>query len=33
VLDALLDGYRKDYAAYYERCKHANSPALRDPTR
>jgi rhamnulose-1-phosphate aldolase/alcohol dehydrogenase len=30
VLDALLDGYRKDYAAYYERCKHADSPALRD---
>jgi rhamnulose-1-phosphate aldolase/alcohol dehydrogenase len=29
-LDALLEGYRKDYAAYYERCKHANSPAMRD---
>jgi rhamnulose-1-phosphate aldolase/alcohol dehydrogenase len=29
-LDALLAGYRKDYAAYYERCKHANSPAMRD---
>jgi rhamnulose-1-phosphate aldolase/alcohol dehydrogenase len=29
-LDALLDGYRKDYAAYYERCKHKNSPAMRD---
>jgi len=26
-----LDQYRKDYAAYYERCKHANSPAMRDP--
>jgi rhamnulose-1-phosphate aldolase/alcohol dehydrogenase len=26
-----LDAYRKDYAAYYERCKHANSPAMRDP--
>ncbi len=29
----LADGiaqYRKDYAAYYERCKHANSPAQRD---
>ena len=23
--------YRADYAAYYERCKHADSPALRDP--
>jgi rhamnulose-1-phosphate aldolase/alcohol dehydrogenase len=30
----LTDGlvqYRKDYAAYYERCKRANSPAMRDP--
>jgi rhamnulose-1-phosphate aldolase/alcohol dehydrogenase len=30
----LADGiaqYRKDYAAYYEKCKHANSPAMRDP--
>ncbi|MEM7752296.1 MAG: bifunctional rhamnulose-1-phosphate aldolase/short-chain dehydrogenase [Pseudomonadota bacterium] len=34
VLDALpdqIDAYRKDYAAYYERCKHDDSPALRDP--
>jgi rhamnulose-1-phosphate aldolase/alcohol dehydrogenase len=23
--------YRKDYVAYYEKCKHANSPAMRDP--
>ena len=23
--------YRKDYAAYYDKCKHANSPAMRDP--
>ncbi|KKB12095.1 short-chain dehydrogenase [Devosia geojensis] len=23
--------YRADYAAYYERCKHDNSPAIRDP--
>lgn len=30
-LDASLEEYRKDYAAYYERCKHADSPALRDP--
>jgi len=29
-----LEQYRKDYAAYYERCKHADSPAMRgaDPT-
>ena len=26
-----MEKYRKDYAAYYERCKHANSPAMRDP--
>jgi NAD(P)-dependent dehydrogenase (short-subunit alcohol dehydrogenase family) len=26
-----LDAYRKDYAAYYAKCKHANSPAMRDP--
>ncbi len=31
ALDALLAGYRADYAAYYDRCKHANSPAMRDP--
>lgn len=30
-LDTLLEGYRADYAAYYNRCKHANSPAMRDP--
>jgi rhamnulose-1-phosphate aldolase/alcohol dehydrogenase len=30
ALDALLAGYRADYAAYYERCKHADSPAIRD---
>ncbi len=23
--------YRADYAAYYERCKHADSPPMRDP--
>ena len=23
--------YRQDYASYYDRCKHANSPAMRDP--
>ncbi|MFK7870353.1 MAG: bifunctional rhamnulose-1-phosphate aldolase/short-chain dehydrogenase [Roseobacter sp.] len=26
-----VDAYRKDYAAYYDRCKHDDSPALRDP--
>jgi rhamnulose-1-phosphate aldolase/alcohol dehydrogenase len=26
-----LDAYRQMYAAYYERCKRANSPAMRDP--
>ncbi len=37
-IDATLKGlaeavtaYREDYAAYYERCKHDDSPALRDP--
>jgi len=29
-LEAGLKAYRKDYAAYYEKCKHANSPAIRD---
>lgn len=30
-LPDLIAAYREDYAAYYERCKHDNSPALRDP--
>ncbi|SFL62653.1 rhamnulose-1-phosphate aldolase/alcohol dehydrogenase [Loktanella salsilacus] len=37
-VDATLAGlpeavaaYREDYKAYYDRCKHADSPALRDP--
>ena len=30
-LDILLEGYRKDYEAYYGRCKRADSPAMRDP--
>jgi rhamnulose-1-phosphate aldolase/alcohol dehydrogenase len=29
-LDAGLEAYRAGYVAYYERCKHANSPAVRD---
>jgi rhamnulose-1-phosphate aldolase/alcohol dehydrogenase len=31
ALSELLAGYRAEYAAYYERCKRATSPALRDP--
>ncbi len=31
LLESGLEQYRKDYAAYYADCKHANSPALRDP--
>ena len=30
-LTAGLEEYRKDYAAYYAKCKHRNSPAMRDP--
>lgn len=30
-LDAGITRYREDYAAYYEACKHPNSPAMRDP--
>lgn len=30
-LDRLVADYRTDYAAYYERCKRTNSPAMRDP--
>ncbi len=30
-LAAGIERYRKDYAAYYAKCKHANSPAMRDP--
>jgi len=30
-LDAQLDAYRKDYAGYHNRCKRADSPAIRDP--
>ncbi len=34
VMDGLADqiaAYREDYAAYYERCKRDDSPAIRDP--
>ena len=30
-LGTQIAAYREDYAAYYERCKHDNSPAIRDP--
>ncbi len=30
-LKAGIEQYRRDYAAYYAKCKHANSPAMRDP--
>lgn len=30
-LDAKLDQYRQDYASYYRRCKHDDSPPMRDP--
>ncbi len=30
-LPAAVDAYRADYTTYYDRCKHADSPALRDP--
>lgn len=30
-LAAGLEQYRQDYAAYYEACKHPDSPAMRDP--
>ncbi len=30
ALDRLLQDYREGYAAYYARCKHAYSPAMRD---
>jgi rhamnulose-1-phosphate aldolase/alcohol dehydrogenase len=29
-LDQALEDYRADYTAYYERCKHDNSPKVRD---
>jgi rhamnulose-1-phosphate aldolase/alcohol dehydrogenase len=31
ALPASIAAYRADYAAYYERCKHPDSPAMRDP--
>jgi rhamnulose-1-phosphate aldolase/alcohol dehydrogenase len=31
-LPALVERYREEYAAYYERCKRSDSPAMRDPS-
>ena len=31
TLDRLLEDYRTDYARYYERCRRADSPPMRDP--
>jgi rhamnulose-1-phosphate aldolase/alcohol dehydrogenase len=31
TLDPLVEAYRREYAAYYERCRHPDSPAMRDP--
>ena len=30
TLPKALEQYRKDYASYYERCKHPDSPSIRD---
>ncbi len=30
-LDSEFQNYRSGYKAYYDKCKHANSPAMRDP--
>ncbi|WP_088342062.1 bifunctional aldolase/short-chain dehydrogenase [Robiginitalea sediminis] len=30
-LQPAFEQYRREYSAYYESCKHANSPAMRDP--
>jgi rhamnulose-1-phosphate aldolase/alcohol dehydrogenase len=31
ALPAAVERYRADYAAYYARCRHPDSPAMRDP--
>jgi rhamnulose-1-phosphate aldolase/alcohol dehydrogenase len=31
TLEQAIAAYREDYAAYYDRCKHPDSPDLRDP--
>lgn len=30
-LQPIFENYRQEYAAYYDTCKHPNSPAMRDP--
>ena len=30
ALETALDGYRKEYTAYYDRCRRASSPPMRD---
>lgn len=30
-IEPAFEQYRKEYAEYYEKCKHPNSPAMRDP--
>ncbi|SFP42086.1 bifunctional rhamnulose-1-phosphate aldolase/short-chain dehydrogenase [Tranquillimonas alkanivorans] len=30
-LRGMVESYRVDYAAYYDRCRHDDSPAMRDP--
>jgi rhamnulose-1-phosphate aldolase/alcohol dehydrogenase len=30
-LERAVEQYRADYRAYYERCRHSDSPAMRDP--
>jgi len=30
-IEPLFEQYRKEYQAYYDKCKHDNSPAIRDP--
>jgi rhamnulose-1-phosphate aldolase/alcohol dehydrogenase len=31
-LPSLVEAYRREYAAYYDRCKRPDSPAMRDPS-
>jgi len=31
-LPELIERYREDYTSYYERCRHPDSPAMRDPS-
>ena len=31
TIDRLLETYRADYSGYYKRCRHPDSPAMRDP--